>query len=300
MKISHESQPPAPFLHFNMENIDSEQINNQNIATGKKGSVKTIILIIFFAIIFSFIVNDGIRLVIQKFLEIPSDSIGLAQWGDTFFLRIIASLVAMATGTFAIGTFLKEKVRLAGIIATVPATLFWVAVLIFGITIISDYGYSFESIKAVLLLPAILIILLPVVGYFSSGWGEHYRDHFQKPKSVLDIKWYHYLWIFPFYLNKVVAIPLFSIILLVKFDFSEGWTGMYPGVLDFITNWGYYLGRIILLFIIIGLFLSVQHVYTLLTEENKTSKEKWKKGIIVFGHVLLFSVLNVLIFGQYL
>lgn len=281
-----------------MDTTDTAKINGES--KDKKVKTKTIVLIILFAVAFSFIVNDGIRLVIQKFLEIPSDSIGLAQWGDTFFLRILASLVAMAAGTFVIGTFLKEKVRAAGVIATLPATIFWVAILIFGITIVSDYGYSFESVKAMLLLPAILAILLPVVGYFSSGWGQEYRDHFQRPKSVLDIKWYHWLWIFPFYLNKVVAILLFSVILLVRFDFSEGWTGMYPGILDFITNWGYYLGRIILLFIIVGLFLSVKHVYTLLVEESETRKEKWKKGAIVFGHVLLFSVLYVLIFGQYL
>jgi hypothetical protein len=283
-----------------MDTSDTIQVSNHSGGEDKKVKTKTIVLIVLFAIIFSFIVNDGIRLVIQKFLEIPSDSIGLAQWGDTFFLRILASLVAMTAGTFVIGTFLKERVRLAGVIATVPATLFWIAILIFGITIISDYGYSFESIKAMLLLPAILTISLPIVGYFSSGWGQEYRDHFQKSKSVLDIKWYHWLWIFPFYLNKVVAILLFSVILLVRFDFSEGWTGMYPGILDFITNWGYYLGRIILLFIIVGLFLSVKHVYTLLSEESGTKKEKWKRGIIIFGHVLLFSVLYVLIFGQYL
>jgi hypothetical protein len=284
-----------------MEKDNFKQVDNHDDTNSKKARVKSIVLVILFAIIFSFIVNDGIRLVIQKFLDIPVDSIGLAQWGDTFFLRIFASILAMAAGTFVIGTFLREKARLAGIIATLPATLFCIAILIFGITIVSDYGYSFESVKAMLLLPAILIILLPVVGYFSSEWGQEYRDYFQRSKSVLNIKWYHWLWIFPFYLNKVVAVPLFTLILLIKFDFSEGWTGMYPGILDFITNWGYYLGRIILLFIIIGLFISVKHVYSLLTEENIiTTKRKWKNGIIIFGHVFLFSILYILFFGEYL
>ena len=283
-----------------MEKDNFKQINNYDDTNSKKEKVKNIVLIILFAIVFSFIVNDGIRLVIQKFLDIPADLIGLAQWGDTFFLRIFASILAMTAGTFVIGTFLKRKVRLAGVIAALPATLFWVAILIFGITIISDYEYAFDSIKSMLLLPAILIILLPVVGYFSSGWGQEYREHFQKSKSVLNIKWYHWLWIFPFYLNKVIAVPLFTLILLIKFDFSEGWTGMYPGILDFITNWGYYLGRIILLFIIIGLFVSVNHVYSLLTEESTTTKRKWKNGIMIFGHVFLFSILYILLFGQYL
>lgn len=283
-----------------MEEILIEQFNNQANTANKKVNIKNLILIVLFGIIFSFVAQDGIRVVIQKLLEIPADSIGLVQWGDTFFLRIFASLFAMVAGTFVIGTFLKTRARLAGVIATLPATLFLIASLIFGATIIGGYEYSFDAIKA-MLLRLILAILLPIVGYFSSGWGQEYRSHFQRPKSILNIKWYNWLWIFPFYLNKVVAIPLFALILLVKFDFSESWAGMYYlGLLDFIINWGYYLGRIILLFIIVGLFLSVKHVYSLLTEESKTTKEKWKKGIIIFGHVLLFSVLYVLLFGQYL
>lgn len=67
-----------------------------------KIKIKNFILIIIFAIIFSFVVQDGIRLVIQKFLEIPSDHMGLADWGNTFFLRIFASLLSTAVGTFVI------------------------------------------------------------------------------------------------------------------------------------------------------------------------------------------------------
>ena len=121
-----------------------------------KISLLTYILIIIFAIVFSFVVQDGIRMVIIKFLEIPNDYIGLAQWGDTFFLRIFASLIGTAAGTFVIGTFLQKKARLVAIIATLPTVLFWMAVLVFGITIIADEGYSFEAVKAMLLLPGIL------------------------------------------------------------------------------------------------------------------------------------------------
>lgn len=284
-----------------MEEILIEQSNNQANIANKKVNIKNFILIVLFGIIFSFVVQDGIRLVIQKFLEIPADSIGLAQWGDTFFLRMFASLIGTAAGAFVIGTFLKKKSRLAAIIATLPTVLFWIIVFIFGITIISEEGFSFKTVKTMLLLPGILAVLSPVIAYFVVGWGQEYRSHFQRPKSILNIKWYNWLWIFPFYLNKVVAIPLFALILLVKFDFSEDWAGVYYlGLLDFIINLGYYLGRIILLFIIVGLFLSVKHVYSLLTEESKTTKEKWKKRVIIFGHVLLLSILYVFLFGQHL
>jgi len=276
-----------------------QQTENKDIAgDGNKIKIKNFILIILFAIVFSFVVQDGIRLVIQKFLEIPADSIGLAQWGDTFFLRIFASLFAMTAGTFVIGIFLKEKVRLAGIIATLPATLFWIATLIFGITIVSDYGYLFESVKAMLLLPVILIILLPTAGYFSSGWGQEYFDEFQRSKSVLNIKWYHWLWIFPFYLNKVVAIPLFTLILLWRIDVNS--TFIESPIFALIFDFGNTISRIIVFFILAGLIASVGHVYSLLSEEKTTAKINWKNGIIIFGHVLLFSILYVLLFGQYL
>ena len=252
-------------------------------------------MIVFFAIIFGFVVQDGVRLVIQKFLEIPTDFFGLAQWGDTFFLRIVASLIGTAAGAFVIGTFLKTKAKLVAIIATLPTVLFWILTLILSITIWKQD--LFENIKAMLLLPSILIILSPVVAYFSAVCGQEYFDEFQKPKSILNIKWFHWLWILPFYLNKVVAIPLFTLILLWKIDFLYDTSGLYPGIFDIISNWSYYLVRIIIFFILIGLFASVSHAYSLLSEEKATAKINWKKGIIIFGHVLLFSILYVLLFS---
>jgi len=265
----------------------------------EKIKAKNYILIIIFAVVFSFVVQDGLRLVIQKFLEIPNDYIGLAQWGDTFFLRIFASLIGTATGAFVIGTFLKKKFRLAAIIATLPTVLFWIATLIFGITIISKESSSFESVKTMLLLPGILAVLSPVVAYFSAGWGQEYFDEFQRSKSVLNIKWYHWLWIFPFYLNKAVAVPLFTLLLLWKVDLLYGNGGiLYGGIFDLISNWSYWLVRFIILIILVGLFASVSHVYSLLSEEKTTAKINWKNGIIIFGHILLFSVLYVLLFAS--
>ena len=263
----------------------------------EKIKTKNYILIIIFATVFSFVVQDGIRLVIQKFLEIPNDYMGFAQWGDTFFLRIFASLIGTATGAFVIGTFLKKKFKLAAIIATLPTVLFWIAVFVFGITIISEQEYSFESVRAMLLLPGILVILSPVVAYFSAGWGQEFFEEFQRSKSILNIKWYHWLWILPFYLNKIVAVPLFTLILLWKVDLLYDNGGIfYGGIFDLISNWSYYLVRIIILFILAGLIASVSHAYSLLSEEKTTAKINWKSGIIIFGHVLLFSILYVLLF----
>jgi len=283
---------------INQKNIMSDvkklkMINNRT-------DVKNFILIILFAIIFSFVIQDGIRLVIQKFLEIPNDYMGLAQWGDTFFLRIFASLIGTAAGTFVIGTFLKNKAIWAAIIATLPTVIFWIAVLIFGITIIVNQEYSFETVRVMLLLPSILAILSPAVGYLSARWGQEHFNEFQRPKSILNVKWYHWLWIFPFYLNKVVAIPLFTLILLWKIDLLYDTGGSYLWIFDFISNWSYYLVRIAILFVLGGLIASISHVYSLLSEEKTIAKINWKNGLIIFGHVLLFLIFYILLFGEYL
>lgn len=258
------------------------------------------ILIIVFAILFSFVIQDWIRLVIQKFLEIPDDSMGLVQWGDTFFLRIFASLIGTTAGAFVIGTFLKNKVKLFAIITTVPIILFWIIVFTSNITNTLEQAYSFEVIKTMLLLPGILIILSPVVAYLGAWWGQEYFETFQHSKSILNIKWYHWLWILPFYLNKVIAIPLFTLILLWKIDLLYGNSGLvHPWIFDLIFNWGYYLVRIIIFIIFAGLISSVVHAYSLLSEEKTTAKVNWKNGIMIFGHVLLFSVLYILLFVNF-
>jgi len=257
---------------------DPSDISNQQT------KIWVYILIIIFAIVFGYVVHDGFRLVIQKILQIPDESLGLALWGDTFGLRIIASLIGTAAGTFIIGTFLKSKVRLAAIIATLPTILFWLAGLIINIT----GGYS-ENIDGMIFLPLILIILTPIVGYFSAGYGQKYYREFQKPKSVLNIKWYHWLWIFPLYLNKVVAIPLFTLLTLWSFDSSDP---IGSPLLMLIFDSGNTVARIVVFLILGGLIASISHMYSLLTSE----KMDWKKWLMVIGHVLLFQVLYILLF----
>lgn len=258
----------------------------------EKTQIKKYILITIFAIIFGFVVQDGIRLVIQKFLEIPDAYVGFARWGDTFFLRILASLIGTSAGAFVIGTFLKKKARLIAVISTLPTSLFWMITLIFGMTIIANQEYMFETTKAVLLLPSILFVLSPVVGYVSAKWGQKYLNAFQKPKSILNIKWYHWLWIFPFYLNKVVAIPLFALTMLWMIDVNLSWGWGTNPLFELIFNFGNTVSRIIVFGVLAGLFASVYHAYLLLSEE----KINWKNGIIIFGHVLLFSVFYVILF----
>ncbi|MFH1773000.1 MAG: hypothetical protein ABH818_01415 [Patescibacteria group bacterium] len=251
----------------------------------EKIKTKNYILIIIFAIIFNFVVNNGIRIVIQEFMGLDP------------FVRMLSAFLTMAISTFIIGTFLKNKAKFSGVVATLPSVFFWIAILIFHTTIMSKFEFEFIY---TMLLPFISIIFLPVIGYFSSGFGQQFYDHFQKSKSILNIKWYHWLWIIPFYLKKMVAVLLFCVTLLVTAIFSDEWTGIRPSISDLATHWRHHLAKIALFFIVFGLFYSVVHLYSLLTEENATIKCKWKKWIIIFGYVLLFSILYIFLFGQYL
>lgn len=279
----------------------NNQTDTEDVDRNEARSTKATILIVLFGIALSLVVSSELSLVVQKILDIPPESIGLARWGDAFFLRIIASLAAMTAGAFVIGTFLRKKrVQIAGVVAAVPGTLFWVVALILGIMTGSDYGFTFDSAKQMVVLPSILTVLLPTVGYYGAGWGHEVCDNFQRPKSILNIKWYHWLWILPFYVSKVVPVLAFLVISLIRFDFGAGSAVMYPSIFTFIANWGYYLGRVILIFVIYALLLSVNHAYSLLVDESKTTKEKWKKAVMLLGHVLLFFVLYSLFFGQYL
>ncbi len=263
-----------------------------------KIKARNYVLITIFAVVFSYVVQDGLRLVIQKFLGIPIDYMTLAYWGDTFFLRIFASLFATATGTFVIGTFLKKRAKLTAVIATLPTILFWIAIFILGVVSISKNGYTFKSVKIMLLLPAILAILSPVIGWISAGWGQELIDEFKRSKCVLNIKWYHWLWIFPFYLSKVVAVSLFTLVLLWKIDLLHDSNSLYPGLFDFIANWSYFLLRVIIFAILYGLVSAAFHTYLLLSEEKVEAKVNWVNGLIIFGYVLLFSVLYAFLFAN--
>jgi len=255
----------------------------------QKFSIKRFILIILFAIILGFVVSDALRLVIQKFLHITDEQMGIALWGNTFLLRIFASLIGTAAGAFVVGTFLKTKTKLAAVITTLPVSIFWLSLLIF--VVIPKYELDPANIK-IFLLSIILIIASPVLGYFSATWGQKYLDEFHRPKSVLNIKWYHWLWILPFYLNKIIAVSLFTLILLWSID-ANSKMGLHDNpVFSLVFNFKNIISRIIVFFVFAGLIISISHAYKLLTSE----KIDWKNGVIIFGHVLLLSVLYVLIF----
>ncbi len=277
-----------------------ESNNKKKKQSGKEPTLKNFVLIIVFAVILAILTQGGISLVIQKFLNIPAENMGFASWGDTFFLRILASLSGTLISTFVIGTFLASKARIAAFIAVSPTILFWVFAFISSFFYFPVGDLPFEGIKQVFLIPLLLIILSPVAAHYGVMLGSDYRSDFNRPKSILNIRWYHWLWILPFSVTRIIAVSLFFLVFLVQFDFEYGGRGMHFGILQIITNSGYFLGRIIILIILYGLFGAVSHAYSLLTEETEERESTWKKGLIIFGYVLLFFALHFLIFGEYI
>ena len=269
--------------------IQTEQI-------GKRPTTRNFVLIVVFAIALGIILEEATSLVIQRFLGIPPEHMALAVWGDTFFLRILASLASTAAGAFVIGTFLASKARTGALVAVAPTVLFWLFALIVGFPYVAEGGFLTNQVKQIVVMPVALVITSPVAAYYGARIGERYRGRFDSRKSVLNIKWYHWLWILPFALRQIVAVLLFTIVLLIRFDLSYG-PGMLPMLADFVLNLGYYLGRIVMVLVLFGLFAAVHHAYSLLTGEARSSEGKWKKGAIVFGYVFLFYALHLLAFG---
>lgn len=245
-----------------------------------------IVLLILFAILFGFTVSDGIRIVIQKIYQLPGDVFSFGYWGDTFWSRIFASAFGSLAGGFVIGTYLGRVGKIPSILHTSPAVLLWLSAFVIEISDIKQYGFPF--------LALILIITNPVFAFIGWNWGNEYSSEFENGNTILNVKWYHWIWILPIYLNKVVSIPAFLILLLWKLDFAYD-NAIQSPIITLITSPGYILSRVLILIFIAIIFGSINHNYQMLTEESDV--RRWKKGIIILGHTILLVVIYFLIFG---
>ena len=241
-----------------------------------------------FAILFGFTASDGIRIVIQKIYQLPGDVFSFGYWGNTFWSRIIASAFGSFSGGFVIGTYLKKVGKIPSILHTIPAILLWMAVFVVEISDIKQYGFPF--------LALILIITNPVFAFIGWRWGNEYLSEFANGNSILNVKWYHWIWILPIYLNKVVSIPIFLILLLWKLDLAYDHSIQSP-IITLITSPGYILSRVIILILLVITLGSINHNYQMLTGKNDL--RRWKKILIILGHTIFLVVLYILIFGLY-
>jgi hypothetical protein len=261
----------------------------------KKYTVIHYLFIIIFAILFDFSIIDGFRVVIQKFLKIPNETMELVLWGDTFFLRIIVSVLGTAAASFAIGTYLNKNYKTVSLLALIPKILIFIVNLGFGLWLIST-GNDLQEIKNKgLVLSAILIFLLPIVAVFFSTLGNTmYRP--QDSFSVFSIKWYHWFWIFMLFLRNIIAIVLFFLIVLWKFDLTESNIGFF----DIFSDLSYFILRIIIVTMLIIVCLPIVFIYGFVVSDVVTDTDynlinKLKSVlisiIIIFSYMFLYNIL---------
>jgi hypothetical protein len=248
--------------------------------------LKQIVLLIIFAILFGFTVSDGIRIVVQKIYQLPGDAFSFGYWGDAFWTRIIASAFGSLAGGFVIGTYLGKVGKIPSILHTSPAVLLWLVAFVIEIADIKQYGFP--------ILALILIITNPVFAFIGWNWGNEYSSEFENGNKILNIKWYHWIWILPFYSNKVVSIPAFLIILLLKLDLAYD-NAIQSPIITLITSPGYIVSRILILIFLAIIIGSINHNYKMLSEENGVTR--WKRGIIIFGHTIFLILIYVFVFG---
>lgn len=254
--------------------------------------IKNNVIWIIIASIFAIIVSDGVRYALFKINELSPEITSLAYWGDLFWIRIIVSLVGLIAGSFVIGSHFKNSKNtslfLGGLVS-----LFWIAVFVFSIKL----GISEELSVKLNLLPIIITILAPISAWFGWNLGKEYLGKFDREKSIFNIKWYHWIWIFPLYLNKVIAVPLFNLLALWQVDIAIGPYAFLPILGIFNLN---FLGALILRAIVFGMFIgfvyTIMYVYEKLSSKNKIGV-KHIFGII--GSVLLLNLIFMLFLAGY-
>jgi hypothetical protein len=244
------------------------------------------ILIILFATVFSYLIAYSFQLVLQSYYEISSDDISFAFWGDTYFFRILASILATAIGGFIIGSFLKQNSKTISIIFSIPIVAFWGFVLV---NYYQDSIYVFSFFSRFHMIPFILTLLSLPIAYYGNVVGVEFQDEFMGRNCILNIKWYHWIWIFPFLLNQVVSVLVFLLFLLWKSPIEQSI------MINFIYNFGNIIAYFVIMAIFVGFLRGVKYLYNLLTDHESEIKFKWLK---ICGIVIVFNIIYLTLIGS--
>ena len=242
------------------------------------------LLIVVFSIIFGFFITNGFAETLQLYYNIPSDEFSLAFWSDIYFFRILASFVGTIIGAIIIGIHSGEKYKLYSIIYSSIIILFWFLPLYLYYN--GTQNFSFFSRYHI--IPLAIILLTIPISYYGSIIGNENKDSFERPKSILEIKCFNWLWIFPFVLNPLVSLFIYFISLIVR-DQTE-----INGFIDMIFNFGNVIARIIVLFILTILFMAGSYLYILLSVEEKM-KLKWLQilGLVIFFNLAYLFLIKL-------
>jgi len=232
-------------------------------------------LLIIFAFLFSFVVTDGIRIVVQKVYQMPNDVFFLAYWGDTFWSRIFASSIGCISGGFVLGTYLEKRGKIPSVLFTIPSVLLWAFAFYYDISNLSQFGFPF--------LAMIMVIINPISALVGCNIGSEYAIKFRNGNTILNIQWYHWLWILPIYLNKAISIIVYLLLILCKLDFEN------TSFISFFIP-----PRFVVIIILGGIFLSIKNNYELIT--GMINFRRTKIILFVIGHVLLLLIIYIIFF----
>ena len=207
----------------------------------------------------------------------------------TIIVGLLISVLACAAGGYVLGTLTN------GLLKTWPVAIIYITPGILLRIGSSSLAFISDAVRddiiskpgSMIVLPILIIIATPFTAYYSIRMGEAAADVYDEPKSVLNISWYHWLWILPFYLFSVVGVPTFLLLTLWWIDILTA--SIWPSLLNLPSL----IPRIVVILILACIFTSISSVYSTLSERDSTARPL--KALKVFGNWLLINALEAVI-----
>ena len=264
------------------------------------------ILIIFFSIVFGELITSSFEPAIKMMFQISEADVSFSFWGDSYWTRIIASLLGTLFGGFIIGSHLKEGFlqEIAIIIYALPIVFFWgfnllvyytqhpinifLCPYIAGSFFESSAPYAFFVPEFSLfsfwhIVPLSLTILSLPFAYLGAYIGMESKLDFSIPGSVLNIAWYHWFWLYLFYIMQFIAT---FIVFVGSINSSNNGFNLFSNLFEYYpTLLISFFGALFILYLSFKLFyfLSIS-----LNNQVKKIRFKWFKiiSIVVFLNIL--------------
>lgn len=260
------------------------------------------VLIVLIASIIDLITVESLGYVIQDIFYISDDEMShLIYWGDTFFTRIIVSIVGTFIGGYIIGSHLGHKQRLATFVYTVPILFFWLIGLVVYYNVASlphnleSPHPDFQMFSAKKLIPMITLIFTLPSAYLGNYCGMRHQNNYCRSYSIINIKWYNLIW----YIPTIYSLGISVICMLVLTIFFTFWLGENPlsSSFEIFFHNKLFIDIVTLLSLCVILITSIKifkSIYNYLSDNESIVRYKgWK----IFGGTMYFWILFVFTFN---
>ena len=116
-------------------------------------------------------------------------------------MRVIASLLGSSVGGFSAGCIAKIRGGIWGLVSALPTSFFWMAIGALALSQVFAENIAFEISFGNWAVIVILVSVSLIIGFYTGSLGQNVRvenpEIFEcRPKLILGIKWYHWLWLF--------------------------------------------------------------------------------------------------------